>query len=558
MFCIRQRPAHQVRLEVAPRQFHQRRISPSKNGCPLSLQDLCFLRIINDVEYYPVWMLASLPLWLCNQLLSSLPLLDLCHLDCSPIARGVDMDEIWKAKLINEPNKRPSIPHQASHPVRPSFVERLFQMTVYQSNTDNDTAPRIARLKKDMEEAFGNSIFSSKKIKFTNKKEEYLITLAVNALSCSDALAVAHKLVSVHGGLLSQRLGITEKNIWKKQPIPLALSAPMNDNPMTFVHRKTYLTPHRLSPICKSADLIELLSLLVHTCKIRPTSICLDVDMLSQPILDNLQAEKIALDNGLVVPREQVSCFSIMKCLMENVVILRVESLKCTHITSAMITLIEAAKGNGKLKSLFCSIPSLYTEIVQTFCSFFLIETFYRLHLEVEDFSPQAIVQLLQAFMTSPCHLAQKLVIRASESARQSPFLIKQQLGSLDVGDAIISECALRHKILEIYPQNYILEFLLLLPCICLTELELNCSRGTIPIFHLCACHPNLQVKKLVLNLSPRDKPNENKLLKATRSANPRQQPCSAGTSHGWQLGTVPRGKARLASRSPTATPTRS
>ena len=519
MFRIRHRQAHQIRLEVAPRQFHQRRISPSKNGCPLSLQDLCFLRVINDVEYYPVWMLASLPLWLCYQLLSSLPVLDLCHLDCSPIARGVDMNEIWINKLINEPNKRPSIPHQPSHPVRPSFIERLFQMTVYQSNTDNYTVPRIARLKRDMEEAFRASIYSSKRIKFTNKKEEYLITLAVNVLSCSDASAVAHKLVSIRGGLLSQRLGITEKNVWNNQPIPLALSdpgGPKTYNPMTRVHKDTYLTPHHLSSICESADLIEFLSLLVYMCKIRPTSISLDVDMLSQPILDNLQAEKIALDSGLVVPREQVSCFSIMKCLMENTVVLRVESLKCAHITGPMIALIEAAKGNGKLKSLFCSIPSLHTEIVQTFCDFFPIETFYRLHLEIGDFSPQAIIQLLQAFMTSPCRLAQKLVIRASESARQTPFLVKQQVGSFDVGDAIISECALRHKVLEIYPENYLLEFLLLLPCIRLTEVELNCSSGTTPIFHLCACHPNLQVKRLVLNLAQRDNASENKLLKAT------------------------------------------
>ena len=172
--------------------------------------------------------------------------------------------------------------------------------------------------------------------------------------------------------------------------------------------------------------------------------------------------------------------------------------------------------GNGKLRSLFCSIPSLGMEIIQPLSNLFLMKTFYRLHLEIDDFCPQAITKLLQAFMTTRCNLAQKLIIRTSESARQSPFLTKQQLASLDMGPVTISECALHHKTLQIYPQNYILQFLLLLPCIRLTDLELNCSSGTTSNFHFCASHPNLQVKKLTLNLSKQDSADENKLIKAT------------------------------------------
>ena len=73
--------------------------------CPLSLQDLCLLCVINSVDSYPVELLATLPRWLRNQLLHSLPVLDLCHLDCTPVARGVDTNTIWTAKLKRDQHK---------------------------------------------------------------------------------------------------------------------------------------------------------------------------------------------------------------------------------------------------------------------------------------------------------------------------------------------------------------------------------------------------------------------------------------------------------------------
>ena len=481
--------------------------------CPLSLQDLCLLCVINSVDSYPVELLATLPHWLRDQLLNSLPVLDLCHLDCTPVARGVDTNKIWTAKLENEPKKIFVVHHQTPTPVRPIFIESLFQMTVYNSNTNDEKEPRIARLKTEMESAFQ---IRHNKEKFANNKEEYLMKLTANALSCAGT-TVAHRLVSLHGTLLSKQLGVTGR--WKKQATSLAVSTSKHSRAGTSLlvrERDTFLTPHRLLSICESADSIELFSLLTHVCEIRPTSVCLDIDKISHPILKNLQAEKIVIDNGLAVTREQVSCLSIMKCLMENVTVLRVESMKYPHITGPMITLIEAVVGNGKLKSLFCATPSLYMETIQPFSNLFLTNHFYMLHLEIDSYSPQTMIKLLQAFMTVPCELTQKLVISTPSNTLQTPFITKQHLATLNMGSASVPECALHHKILQTDPQNHTLQFLLLLPCIRLTELELNCSRNMIPYFHLCACHPNLQIKKLVLNLFKSVVADKNKLLKAT------------------------------------------
>ena len=509
-------PIGQIRLQPVSRQFYQYCESTSEMVCPLSLQDLCLLCVINSVDSYPVELLASLPHWLRDQLLNSLPVLDLCHLDCTPVARGVDTNKIWTAKLENESKKIISVVrHQTLTPVRPTFIGSLFQMTVYNSNTNDENEPRIARLKTEMESAFQSH---HNKTKFTNNKEEYLIKLTANALSCSGT-TVALRLVSLHGTLLSKQLGLTGRNIWRKQATSLTVNTskhPRVGTSLLVRERDIFLTPYRLLSICESADSIELLSLLTHACKIRPTSVCLDIDKISHPILKNLQAEKIVFDNGLAVTHEQVSCLSIMKCFMENVTVLRVESMKYPHITGPMITLIEAAVGNGKLKSLFCATPSLYMETIQPFSNLFLTNHFYMLHLEIDGYSPQTMIKLLQAFMTVPCELTQKLVISTPSNTLQTPFLTKQQLATLHMGPASVPECALHHKILQTDPQNHTLQFLLLLPCIRLTELELNCSRNMIPYFHLCACHPNLQIKKLVLNLLKTVVPDKNKLLKAT------------------------------------------
>ena len=109
------------------------------------------------------------------------------------------MNEIWSTKLRRE-----------LHVLQPSFIEQVFQMTVYQSNTDNDAVRQMERLEIDMEEVidtFTHTLSKKEKI----KKEQYLMKLTANVLSYSDATALAHMLVSVYGDLLLQRLGITDK-----------------------------------------------------------------------------------------------------------------------------------------------------------------------------------------------------------------------------------------------------------------------------------------------------------------------------------------------------------
>ena len=484
---------------------------------PLPLQDLCLLETINDLDSYPVELLSSLPHWLRYRLLNNLPVFDLCRLDHTPIARGVDIDEIWTARVESEPEIKSSFLSRGSGVTRPAFVKDLFQMNLYQSNSskEDERVARIAALKKEMETAFQGL---HDKEKFTNSKEEYLMKLTAHALSCHDIREVAHRVACLQGPLLSKQLQITERNVWDAQATPLAVLGmryPTNYC-QGYTRVDLFLTPHRLLPMCENANPIQLLSLLVHTCKIRPVSICLDIDLISQLFLENIEAEKIITDNGLAIGSEGTSCLSIMKSLLEDVVILRVESQKCPYITGPMVAILEAAMDNGKLKSLFCTVQNLYLEIVRPFSDFFLMKTFHMLHLQLNDFSPQAMIKLLLAFMICPCEAAQKLIINSSACIRQSPSLTNQQMATLDLGSATIPECAVHHKVIQTDSKNHIFKFLLLLRCVRLAQLELHPSNDAATSYHRCARHPNLHVKKLKLHMYKCYREEENKLIRET------------------------------------------
>ena len=70
-----------------------------KPAIPLSLEDSCLVWLINDLENYSLELLALLPLRLRYRLLANLPVLDLCQLECTFVALGVDLESIWKLKF---------------------------------------------------------------------------------------------------------------------------------------------------------------------------------------------------------------------------------------------------------------------------------------------------------------------------------------------------------------------------------------------------------------------------------------------------------------------------
>ena len=106
----------------------------NKPAIPLSLEDSCLAWLINDLEHYSLELLALLPLRLRYRLLANLPVLDLCQLECTSVAVGVDLESIWKlkfppwndvqvvSKLTTDDLKRPPLSDPTNWPWRDQYL----------------------------------------------------------------------------------------------------------------------------------------------------------------------------------------------------------------------------------------------------------------------------------------------------------------------------------------------------------------------------------------------------------------------------------------------------
>ena len=406
---------------------------------------------------------------------------------------------------------------------RREFLKKFFQISV-QGNQDANGYNYYNSLKEEITKAF-EDLKRPKQHQMktvttgSGAKEKFILEVASNALSYSskklDIKTIAHKLVSLRGDLLLHDLDAKPRQltdgqtIWSVQGNSLVVST-CKDKPGSVVgvladmkNEQIQLTPRRLLPIRDTSDPLQLLFLLVsNISNLKPSSINIDIGpggMLPE-ICDNLLLRQIINDNGLTPPPDSIDVTPILKFFLENVVILRLQNQNFAY-TGILISLLEAAtvRGNdSKLKSFFCCLPGIYSETVQPFIALFSLQNFQLLHLDVKEATnPQMLIKLLQGFMTAPCSHPQRLVI--TRGLAQPFFLNESLLASLDMGGAIVPECALQHKTLQTTSPESILQFVLLLPSVRLTELILDSHNSYV---HLCVCHPDLQVAKLILDLS--------------------------------------------------------
>ena len=68
------------------------------------MTDHCLMEIITHLEDYSTEELNTLPKSLCRDLLSRLPIPDLCKLEGTSVTDGVNMEEVWYAKCLLDVN----------------------------------------------------------------------------------------------------------------------------------------------------------------------------------------------------------------------------------------------------------------------------------------------------------------------------------------------------------------------------------------------------------------------------------------------------------------------
>ena len=511
-----------------------------KCSLPLPLQDLSLLVLISDLDSYPVELLASLPRWIRYLLLDNLPAIDLCRLDNTPIARDIDVDELWdlRWRALNSEDK---IEDDLARRTQPETFQSLFQLSVQvgpQSRSRGSSPGPASHLHellplagppfKELELAF-EYLRQEPGSELPASRENYLLKIASDIVSQSsnfqsDIKTGACKLISIHGdnllpGLKGHRTTFLDYNhsVWKTQAtalkvqvvhvsIPISICAGGRLMQASASDNQEILTAHRLTSICEKSDTLELLSILTNECRLQPLSINLHVDKISEPILHNLYTGKLSQDNRLSLPSHSMTCISVMNHFLRRGVILRLQCDKYANI-GVMISIVEAATTEGndcKLKHLFCTIPDLYNDVVQPFSDLFLLPNFHQLNLDLDDIYLLTLSKLIQGFMTAPCSHTQHLTIHIKKNLPLLTNFETRQLAALDMGGATIPQCAAQHKMLRLSSIQFTraLHLLLQFPTIRLNEIILVCHSDYYPYLHLCALHPDLQVVKLVMYVS--------------------------------------------------------
>ena len=515
---------------------------------PFRLQDLCFLVVINDLAHYSVSLLASLPRWLRERLLNSIPVLDLCRLEHTAVTSGIEIDKLWNKRSLRyrhaKSNIAPGYPHSISYgghrhrvggdkPVNyESKLQHLFHLTVGRDGSErggiahhwspNHTGTpqesctnQIISVLQNLKEEPGTKLTSARE-KFLSK----IVSDILSGSSCSDVISSLTSIQGLHllsdlihnwslspqqrSDLLIKQATALEVKVYPQAP------APAVRQPVVVVrqqHDQVLLTPHRPLSLRHGEDSnpLRLLSLLADDCNAHPASASLHISMISEQILHALYAGRFAQDSGSRVSACSEMCMSSMKHFLSQVEVLRLKSDNYADV-GVMVSMIEAAMFEGRLKYLFCILPDLYDDIIQSLSNVFTLQNIRELVLDLDDLYLLSLSKLLQGFMTAPCSSTQQLTISVKKRVPFPDTFDVADLATLKVGEFYVPQCAAEHKKLHFsFRQSRrleVLRILLQLPTVRLKEI---CLDGDFKYVHLCSLHPDLQVTKLVIDIGKMD-----------------------------------------------------
>ena len=476
---------------------------------PFHLQDLCLLVIINDLDCYPKDLLAALPYWLRHRILSCLPTVGLCHLEATPITKGVNVDEIWESRL-KEPEKKTASQSNSGNCFQLNISrDRLSLSMAHRFPGGNDLITKLmADLSKDA----------------VSPGHKHLLQMVSDLLAGyygSNVETYVRQLISIPGEVLLSNLvtGTTHQTckqpfcsqeVWKRQATALHVQKDVSGyyNVMyNSYDTKVRLTPHYLEPIRQKRDTVELLSYLTQGMNIYPFGVNIHIGVISSSILSKLCAERFALDHSMNISAEDSICTSIINKFVGRVVVLSLVCEKYSHI-GLLVGMMKAAVANRqecRLKHLLCSLPDIYLDVVEPLSSLFTLPTFHQLTLDLDDAYQLMLSKLLQAFVTTPCQHKQKLMIRTRRGVQLPKSINVSHLASMNMGGNRIPSCSIEHKVLEFSSQHDFtncLYILLQFPVVRLKKIELVHLAEYKQYVHLCAIHPDLQAAKLVIDVS--------------------------------------------------------
>ena len=358
---------------------------------PFSLQDLCLLEVINDLDSYPVELLSSLPHWLRYRLLNNLPVLDLCRLDHTPVARGVNTEEIWKSLPLPSQFYDENIPWNIPSCIPPGqrvrvplahapfllepwvrhgtwYIGRYIVRPSDISNLDVEMAKAFQGIPKQFKSCDYAVVKHGEFLLTDTSRQRCLLKAAFHLLDRLEWIGNSSETYVRECKVIFEWLiSSTDHKLLPKDKNQANLWSPLQTTALAKyqgVGGETQATPHRLLPIHTKEDPLELFSLLTQDCSLRPSEIALHGLALAKSVRKRFPDE-----------RRRGEFYYLLKEFLQSVVVLglwgRTNEYDKTTLDDTCKAIIEGAVGDGtncKLCVLYCrEITKDDISIIKTF-----------------------------------------------------------------------------------------------------------------------------------------------------------------------------------------------
>ena len=491
---------------------------------PLSLQHLSFVALLNDINSYPVELLASLPRWLRRSLLDNLPALDACLLDGTAVAEGIDMDKIWKSRYTYIESSYCCIPGRRRRPLASISYNNMSLFVTHE--------PQLAA-------AIDNP---------GTWRERFLLTITQYVLRYGTISHAALLLLVINGQHLLQSLAILDEESVDETNVQKVLMKQANAL-RNFRGDTILLIPQRYATMLSDITLSQLLSLLAESCGLQPTYLHLDrmlrgarsttcIPLYADNGLKHLMRRLVMLklskihrsylrqvfeavvgDGGecqllglslsdYCVHKEEFECLSpYLLTLPSDFSPPRYQGLTVLQLCHALhpsslpyLTALLQQQLSLKVVTIQGFFPwpveSQTINILSVLSSLFSRSIFQSLSLGWPNISTAQTMQIVRGFMSSHCWGTQELLIaQQNHPSALDPAIV----ASLDASKAeqAVSDCGVEHKVVQ--STDSLLYAILPLPTIRLRELELNCGKNH---QHLAAIHSDLRISNLTLKFT--------------------------------------------------------
>ena len=494
------------------------KLPAGKPVIPLSLEDCCLAWLVSDLEHYPPELLALLPLRLRHRLLANIPVLDLCRLEYTSVAEGVNLESIWELKCSPWGEEGPAIPYKQ----RTTYLDAQVSSLSWKDQYLHAVANTILNNNFAYSKKFLYHLTATKTPNYFNPSQYYTV--------------VSDWLISLRGyQFLNEGGDLQSSYDWQNLASSFFFfEAERGDRhdrltPPRYVHYKNCCSTRPSDE--------ELITLLLRNCHFKPKFLILfswftdDVSPLLKikapctlkEFLDEVKEVQVSV-HDLSPPHQLVST---CPCKHGTIQRRRCSSQLIEQTQKSIIgTIANMIEWLTFLETIYFDIrgrfidtvlaSSEFTALAASLISFVARPQFRTLDIHSFPVPVDVVTDILSAFLVSPCSHKQTLKLPHFIHAQQSPKQLCQATPrpAEAMPVPLVPDSGLEYKELYLHPQQLLVDesyaqilcsTVFAFPKIRLRFLEVGYfqtkAHDYVNTLHMAAQHPDIQVKTLSIQL---------------------------------------------------------